>query len=78
MTRYIGKITEAHRDDKIKWLVITPHVHLNAVVGYYMLFHEDLNQSSIWDTWYQTLEQALDHGEDYGINKEDWQVENSN
>lgn len=39
-----------------------------------MFLYEDIDKSCKWDYWYQTLEVALDAGEDYGIKKEDWEV----
>lgn len=79
MTKYIGKISEANiGDDNIKWLVLEPHVHKNSTVGYYMFFHENINQPAVWDNWYQSLEIAFEAGKDYGIKKEDWQAVNSN
>lgn len=79
MIKYIGKIPlEKVDDDNIRWLVIEPQTHDNKIVGYYMFLHEDINKPCKWDNWYQTLEVALDAGEDYGIKKENWEILNEN
>jgi hypothetical protein len=79
MTSYVGKIPDHELDDdNIKWLVIVPDVHNSAIVGYFINFHESLDQTAKFDNWYQTLEDALAHGDDYGIKKEDWQPIDTN
>jgi len=79
MVKYIRKIAQEYvSEENIRWLVIQPHIHNNAVIGYYMYLHKDLNEHAMWDNWYQSLEIAFEAGEAYGLKKPDWKILNSN
>ena len=72
--KYIAKIPGDNIDeDNIRWLIIEPHLHNGEIVGYFMYFNENLNESK-WDNWYQNLETAFETGEAYGIGRTDWKI----
>jgi hypothetical protein len=73
--RYIGEISSQNiSKDNIKWLVIEPDIN-KGTVGYHIFLHKNIDEPSVWDNWYPSLDTAFKLGEVYGLKKEDWIVE---
>ena len=69
--KYFCKIKEENIDN-IKYLVLEKDIY--GTKGYFIFMHDSLNNPSMFDSWYQTIDEAYDSAlDEFGIKKKDWQ-----
>lgn len=71
--RLIAHIPKNRRQDQIEWLVLEDDP--SDTNGFYLFYHRSLNEPSEYDSWHQTMDQALMQAKNhYGLTKENWKA----
>jgi hypothetical protein len=69
MIRLVAAVPDERKAaDAVRWLSIEG----DEVHGFLVRSFADLEQHQLFDAWYETLDDALDHGDAYEVSREAW------
>jgi hypothetical protein len=69
MIRLVAAVPDGRRAaDAVGWLSIEG----DDLHGFLVRSFRDLEQLQLHDDWYQTLDEAVDHGDAYGVSRQSW------
>jgi len=72
--RRISSVSSKCQEQGIRWIVLEEDRYGSG--GIFLYLHRDLNEPSIYDFWFETLEQAEKQTRDkWGISETDWEYQ---